>query len=53
MESSLSNVVNNLAQRIHKIKWKYCHDDKKCQTCGIKYRDCGCFLKYINVKDNL
>ena len=34
--SLLSNLVNNLAQEIHKIKFKYGHDNKKCETCGIK-----------------
>ena len=29
MESSLSNLVNNLTEAIHKIKCKYGHDDKK------------------------
>ena len=38
MVSSLSNIVNNLSEGIHKIKWKYGHDDKKCQTCRIKYK---------------
>ena len=33
--SSLSNLVNNLSEGIHKIKCKYWHDDKKCQTCRI------------------
>ena len=28
MESSLSNLVNNLAEGVHKIKCKYKHDDK-------------------------
>ena len=28
------------------------NDDKKCETCGIKYKDCNCFLKYTNLKDN-
>ena len=28
------------------------NDDKKCETCGIKYKDCNCFLKYTNFKDN-
>ena len=27
--SSLSNLVNNLSEGIHKIKCKYGHDDKK------------------------
>ena len=29
MASSLLNLVNNLSKGIHKIKWKYRHDDKK------------------------
>ena len=37
MASLLSNLVNNLSDKIHRIKWKYEHDDKKCETCGIKY----------------
>ena len=31
MASSLSN-LNNLSDVIHKIKCKYRHDDKKCET---------------------
>ena len=30
MASSLSNLVNNLSEEIHRIKCKYGHDDKKC-----------------------
>ena len=26
---------------------------KKCETCGIKYKYCNCFLKYTNFKDDL
>ena len=37
MASSLSNLVDNLTERVHKTKCK----------------DCGCFLKYESVKDNL
>ena len=37
MASSLSHLVDNLAEGIHKIKWK----------------DCDCFLEYESVKDNL
>ena len=29
------------------------HDCKKCETCGIKYNHCDCFLKYTNFKDDL
>ena len=36
MASSLSNLVNNLSDEIHRIKCKYGHDDKKCKTCRIK-----------------
>ena len=41
MASSLSNLVYNLAEDIHKIKCKYEHDDKKSETYGIKYKDCA------------
>ena len=51
MSSSLSNIVNNLSEGIHKIKCKYGHDDKKYETCVIKYKYCDCFLKYINLKN--
>ena len=37
MASSLSNLADNLAERIHKIKCK----------------DCDCFLEYKSVKDKL
>ena len=37
MATSLSNLVNNLIERIHKIKCNYC----------------DCFLEYESVKDNL
>ena len=29
--SSLSNLVDSLAERIHKIKCKYEHDNEKCE----------------------
>ena len=53
MASSLSNLVNNLSEKIHTIKFKYKHDDRKCETCRIKYKYCHCFLKYTNFKDGL
>ena len=37
MTTSLSNLVDNLAEGIHKIKCNYC----------------GCFLEYESVKDDL
>ena len=40
MGSSLSSLVNNLSEGLHRIKCKLEYDDKKCETCGIKYKYC-------------
>ena len=53
MASSLSNLVNNLSERVHRIKCKFGLDDKECETCGIKYKYCYCCLEYINFKDDI
>ena len=53
MASSLSNLFDNVSEGIHIIKFKYRHDDKKCETCGIKCKYCDCFLEYKNFKDDL
>ena len=53
MTSSLSNLVNNLSEKIDRTKCKYGHDDKKCETDGIKYKYGDCFLEYTDFKDNL
>ena len=53
MANLLSNLVNNVSEGIHKIKRKFRHDDKKCETFGIKYKYCDCFLEYANFKDDL
>ena len=53
MASSFWNLVNNLPEGLHRIKCKLGHDDKKYETCGIKYKYCHCFLKYTNFKDDL
>ena len=45
MASSISNLVHNLSEGIHKIKCKYGHDDKRCETCGVTYAVCDCFLE--------
>ena len=50
---SLSNLINNLSEGIHRIKCKYGHDDKKCGTCGIKFKYCEFCVEYINLKDDL
>ena len=53
MASSLSNLVNNLSGGIYRIKCKFGHNNKKCETCGIKYKHCNCFLEYKILKDYL
>ena len=52
MARSLSNLVNNLSEGIHRIKCKFRRDEKKCETCGIRYKRCDCFLEYTNFKDD-
>ena len=51
--SLFSNIAINFSEGIHKIKCIFRHDDKKCETCGIKYKYCDCFLEYTNFKDDL
>ena len=53
MASFLSKLVYNISEGIHRIECKYKHDDKKWETCGIKYKYCNCFLEYTNFKDDL
>ena len=50
MARSLSNPANNLAEGIHKINK---HDNKKCKTYRIQYKNCERFLEYKNFKDDL
>ena len=52
MASSLSNLANNFSKATHTCKCKE-YNDKKCETCGIKYKYCDCFLEYTNFKDDL
>ena len=49
MTRSLSRLVNNLSEGIYRIKVKFERDDKKCETWGIKYKCCGCFLEYTYI----
>ena len=45
-------IVNNISytkqvtERMHQIKCKYGHDNKKCKTCGIKFKHYDCCLEY-------
>ena len=50
MTSSLSNLGNNLSERIQKIKCTYRHDDKKCETCRITTKCAIGFLKTLTLK---
>ena len=53
MASSLSNLDNNLSEGLHRIKCKFEHADEKCETCGIEYKYCDCFLQNTSFKDVL
>ena len=53
MTSSLLNLNINLAEGIQKIKCKCGNSNRKCKTCGRKYKDCKCCLEYANVIDDL
>ena len=53
MASSSSNLFNRLLEGLHRIKCKFGHDDKKCETCGIKYKHCECCPEYANCRDDL
>ena len=48
--SSLSSFVNNLAERIHKNKCKYEHNNKNCKTCRIKDKDSSAVLNRKTLK---
>ena len=53
MGSSLSNFFNSLSEGINIFKCNYRHDDKKRETCRIKYKYCDCFLENTNFKNIL
>ena len=53
MASSLSNLVEHLDEEIHKVKCIYGHDNKKWETCGVKYKYCERCVEYKNIKDKL
>ena len=50
VSSSLSNLVNNLLEEIHKIECKYGCDDKKCETCTIKCKYCRRNIASLNTQ---
>ena len=53
MAKVLSNIANNFSEEIHRIKSKFRHNDKKCETYGIKCKYCDYFLEYKYFKDDL
>ena len=53
MANSLSNLVNNLSERFHKIKCDHAYNNQKYEPCGIKYKYCNCFYEHKNFKDDL
>ena len=53
MSSSLSNLVTNLPEVIYKIKFTHGHCHKKCEFCGIKYKNFKSFHKYTSITNNL
>ena len=51
--SSLSNLVNNLSEGIHKFKYKHGHHDQECDTYRDQYKYCDCFLECTIFRDEL
>ena len=50
MASSFSNLVHDLYEGTHRIKCKFGQNDKKCETCGIKYKYCAVSLNIQKLK---
>ena len=50
MTCSLSNLVNNLTEEIHRIKCKYEHDNKNLKHVEIKIKITSTFLNIQIVK---
>ena len=53
MESSLSDLVDKLAEEIIKLNANMSIIGKKCVTCGISYKDYECCLEFTNIEDYL
>ena len=53
MASSLSNLIDNIAGRFHKINSTYGNDNSKCVKCKTKYKDCEYYVEYTNIKDGV
>ena len=53
MANLLWNLVSELPEGTHRIKGKNEHDNKKFETCGIKYKNYECYLEYTSFKNEL
>ena len=53
MVSLLSNLVDNLLMEFINLNVNMDIIRKKCETRGIKHKDCECCLEYTNIKDDL
>ena len=54
MASSLSNLVNNLSEVIHKVKCKYGHNEKKIvKLVELHKKNVTGFFENIKFKDHL
>ena len=54
MASSLSSLINNLSERVDRVKCKIGHDDKNVKLVELNISIVSdCFLEYINFKDDL
>ena len=53
MTISLSNLVNNLSEGIHKIKCTFGLDGKKHKICKTSIEVSSCFLECISFEDDL
>ena len=52
MACSLWNLVNNLSEWISRIRCKFAHHNKKCETCSTKYKYSDCFREFTNFKSD-
>ena len=50
MTSLLSNLVNNLAEEISKIKWKYGHNNKNVKLVELNKKIASIFLNKQSLK---
>ena len=50
MASSLSNLINNLSERIHMIKCKFGHDDKNLKHVELNISIATAFLNVQTLK---